>query len=84
MEKDIEFVAFEKRCINFDGEFPCPRCGAMLYPVCVNLGMIRDKFYCSAQYFDRDCGERGCPKYMYVDWRELTHYRRTGKLGKGS
>jgi len=70
--KDIEYVAYEKKCINFNGEFSCPSCRTILYPVCINLGMIRNKrFYCY-RGFPENCQEYGCPKYIYVDWKELT------------
>jgi len=35
--KDIEYVAFEKKCIDFNKEFYCPHCNKRIFLVCVNL-----------------------------------------------
>lgn len=72
------------KCINFNDEFRCSECHALLVPVCVNLGRItvgkeEEKLYCSRNFPD-DCSKYGCPKYSYVGW--LEHYRLTGKLEK--
>jgi hypothetical protein len=77
--KDIEWCAFERKCINFNDEFNCPSCGKLLVPVCVNLGMIGEKFYCGRN-FPEDCSKYGCPKYNFVYWRELENYRLTGSF----
>jgi len=83
--RNIEQVAFDKKCIDFDGEFRCPECKVLLVPVCVNLGMCRSKdegqFYCSGRRFGLSCSE---PEYKivrsYVYWEELANYRLTGQL----
>jgi hypothetical protein len=80
--KDIQWCAFEKKCINFNEEFNCPSCKMLLVPVCVNLGMVGEKFYCSRN-FPENCSEYGCPKYVYVYWKELENYRLFGKLRRG-
>jgi hypothetical protein len=77
-KEDIEFVAFKKDCIDFNGEFNCPKCKALLIPVCVNLGMADGKFYCVRNFPD-DCSKFGCPKLIYVYWEELVKYRLYGK-----
>jgi len=77
--KDVHWCAFKRKCINFDGEFKCPSCGRLLVPVCVNLGMVGEKFYCSRN-FPENCSEYGCPKYNYVHWQELENYRLTGRV----
>jgi hypothetical protein len=76
--KDIEFV-IEKKCINFNEEFRCPNCKALLIPICINLGMVKDKFYCNHNFPD-DCTKFGCPKYSYMNWKELQNYRLFGKV----
>ena len=72
-----------KKCINFNDEFRCPKCRQLLVPVCVNLGTVKvgkeTKLYCSRNFPD-DCSKYGCPKYSYVWWLEC--YRETGKLEK--
>jgi hypothetical protein len=77
--KNIEWCAFERKCINFNDEFNCPSCRKLLVPVCVNLGMVGDKFYC-VRNSPEDCSQYGCPAYRYVYWRELENYRLTGSL----
>lgn len=84
--RDIEFVAFEKQCVNFNDEFLCPHCGKRVFRVCVNLGMMRDKetrknvLYCTGHGFPEDCSAFGCPKYGYNAWPELENYRLNGLL----
>jgi len=79
--RNIEQVAFDKKCIDFDGEFQCPECKVLLVPICVNLGMVEEKFYCSGRRFGLSCSE---PEYKivrkYVYWEELANYRLTGRL----
>ncbi|MEM2582248.1 MAG: hypothetical protein QXD09_05535 [Candidatus Caldarchaeum sp.] len=83
--KDVEWCAFERRCIDFDREFHCPCCGKLLVPVCVNLGLIKlkgeeeCKLYCNRNFPD-DCSQYGCPKYNHVYWEQLEHYRLYGRL----
>jgi len=78
MRKDIKYVVW-KKCIDFNGELRCPECNTWLYPVCVNLGMVGKKFYCTHK-FPKNCKEFGCPKYHYVRWVELETYRLTGRI----
>jgi len=79
--KDIEYVAFEKKCIDFNKEFYCPHCNKRIFLVCVNLGMFADgSFYCVGHNFPEDCSSFGCPKYGYSGWESLENYRRIGVL----
>jgi hypothetical protein len=72
--RNVEFVTFTKKCINLNEEFKCPRCKTPLFPVCVNLGMLENKrFYCGHD-FPEDCSAFGCPKYIYVAWKELQRW----------